>query len=287
MARRKQDKAPHTQPLARTADKYDLYQRSVQNPSHETPFFRRVYRDAFSSDPKILREDFCGTFAVCCEWVKGHKDRVAIGVDLDPEPLEWGMAHNLSRIRPSARPRITLMRENVLKVAGPKADIVAAQNFSFWIFKTRPEVVRYFKAMHRNLAKRGVVILDMMGGGDCIMEDHTDRRPISEEPIVEGNPRRFTYLWEQARYDPISHSASFYIHFQFRDKSEMKRAFEYHWRFWTIPEVREMLDEAGFAESHVYWEGTNKEGEGNDVYRRRISAPSDKVWIAYVVGVKK
>ncbi len=32
----------------------------------------------------------------------------------------------------------------------------------------------------------------------------------------------------------------------------MKHAFTYHWKLWTIPEVLEMLQEAGFAEVHVW-----------------------------------
>ena len=32
----------------------------------------------------------------------------------------------------------------------------------------------------------------------------------------------------------------------------MKHAFTYYWKLWTIPEVLEMLQEAGFAEVHVW-----------------------------------
>ncbi len=32
----------------------------------------------------------------------------------------------------------------------------------------------------------------------------------------------------------------------------MKHAFTYHWKLWTIPEILEMLQEAGFAEVHVW-----------------------------------
>jgi len=71
--------------LASQADKYTLYQQAVQEPDHEVEFFDRVYRARHKRLPKVLREDFCGTFAVCCEWVK-KPGRVAIGVDLDPEP---------------------------------------------------------------------------------------------------------------------------------------------------------------------------------------------------------
>ena len=275
-------------PVAETADKYDLYLRSVQSPDHEVEFFDRVYRKEFDRRPRVLREDFCGTFAVCCEWVKSHKDRVAVGVDLDPEPLGWGRAHLLSRLKDGQQERVNLLQDDVRAVRGPKADVLAAQNFSFWIFMTRGELVEYFRKARANLADEGVFILDMMGGGEVLAEDSTDERSINEKPLVDGNPRKFKYFWEQARFDPISHRCSFYIHFRFRDGSEMKRAFEYHWRLWTIPEVRELLADAGFARSDVYWEGTDPDtGEGDGVYRRRAHAPSEACWVSYIAAIKR
>ena len=56
--------------LASTADKYKCYLASVQSPEHEIEFFDQAFKDEFGRKPKTLREDFCGTFAVCCEWVK-------------------------------------------------------------------------------------------------------------------------------------------------------------------------------------------------------------------------
>jgi len=236
-----------------------------------------LYASERGSLPRILREDFCGTFAVCCEWVKSHRDRTAIGVDLDPEPLAWGREKHLSELKPKQHQRIKLLQDDVRKVNGHKVDVLAAQNFSFWIFKTRAQVRKYFAAARRNLNSKGLFILDMMGGYESIEEN---REEVTQH-------KGFEYVWDQARFDPITHDCSFYIHFRFKDGSEINRAFEYHWRFWTIPEITELLLEAGFSRAEVYWENTDsKTGEGNDVYRRRRSAPSDPAWIAYVVGVK-
>ena len=55
---------------ARTADKYVLYESSVQDPAAEVKFVRRVYRKMFGKDATRLREDFCGTGAIACRWVK-------------------------------------------------------------------------------------------------------------------------------------------------------------------------------------------------------------------------
>jgi len=263
--------------LAQRADKYDLYQQSVQEPEHEVAFFDRVYKAEFGARPMTLREDFCGTHAICCQWVKRRPGRRAIGVDLDPEPLAWGVEHNQVKLSENERRRITLIKGDVREDAAKKADIVAAENFSYFIFKTRDELRRYFEAARRNLNKRGLLVLDMMGGYETLEEDHEDERNVG----------RFEYIWEQRRFDPITHDITCVIHFNFPDHSSLKDVFHYDWRLWTIPEVREVLAEAGFSRSDVYWEGTDsKTGEGNDIYRKREHAESDPAWVAYVVGVK-
>jgi SAM-dependent methyltransferase len=264
-------------PLASLADRHDLYQRSVQSPEHEAWFFNRIYRSNYKRSPVLLREDFCGTALVCCEWVKRKKDRRAYGVDIDQPTLDWGQKFNLSRLSDAARDRITLVANDARKVSGPKADIIAAQNFSFQFFKQRDELRKYFRAAYKNLAKDGVLILDMLGGPEVIEEDHEEIKKF----------RSYEYIWEQKTFDPITHNAKFAIHFRFPDGSEIRNAFRYDWRLWTIPEVRELLGEAGFQRADVYWEDTDsKTGEGNDTYRRRERAASDPAWVCYIVGVK-
>ena len=225
-----------------------------------------------------LREDFCGTYAVCCDWVASHKNRTAIGVDLDPEPLAWGEKHNLSQLTDAQKQRVRIMQQDVRKVNRPQVDILAAQNFSFWIFKTRPEVVDYFKVARSNMSSQSIMIMDMMGGGGCYEEGQTDVRTIKK------GKNGFKYYWKQDRFNPINADARFYIGFKFSDGSRMKRAFEYNWRFWTIPEVREMLAEAGFSESHVYWE--TEYDDGDSEWNRADEADSDPSWICYIVAVK-
>ncbi|MGE3962463.1 MAG: class I SAM-dependent methyltransferase, partial [Planctomycetota bacterium] len=76
--------------------------------------------------------------------------------------------------------------------------------------------------------------------------------------------------------------------FRFRDASEWKRAFTYDWRVWNLPEVRELMLDAGFERADVYWEGTDrKTDEGNGIFTRREVAEQCDAWIAYIVGVKR
>jgi hypothetical protein len=267
--------------LAEKADKFLCYQKSVQSPDHEVDFFEQAYRDIFKKKPYSLREDFCGTFAVCCSWVASNSKRTAIGVDLCPETLEWGRDHNLAKLTDAQKKRVRLLEQDVRKLNRPRVDVLAAQNFSFWIFKTRSEVVSYFKAAYKNMNQQSVMVMDMMGGGDCLIEGHVDKRTIKK------GKKGFKYLWEQVSHNPINHDASFAISFKFKDGSKLDRAFEYHWRFWTLPEVREMLAEAGFAESHVYFEVEDENGEDTGEWRREDVHASSPCWIAYIVAAKK
>ena len=93
-------------------------------------------------------------------------------------------------------------------------------------------------------------------------------------------------MWEQASFNPVNADATFYISFKFADGSKLKRAFEYQWRFWTIPEVRELLEEAGFTESHVYWENDDEDSDEYGNWERGNDAPSNPSWICYIVAVK-
>lgn len=267
--------------LAEKADKFVCYQKSVQAPEHEIEFFEQAFRDAYRRKPVSLREDFCGTFSICCEWVKSKKNRTAIGVDLCSETLQWGRDNNLSKLTSGQQDRVRLLEQDVRKRNRPQVDILAAQNFSFWIFKTRAEVIEYFKSARANMNAQGIMIMDMMGGGECYVEGQVDKRRIKK------GKKGFRYHWKQGSFNPINHDASFYISFHFKDGSKLKNAFEYHWRFWTIPEVREMLEEAGFSESCVYWDmEDDKEDDDDEDWQRLEEAESSPCWISYIVAKK-
>jgi hypothetical protein len=268
------------QTMAEKADKFVCYQKSVQSPDHEVDFFEQAYKDAFKKKPYSLREDFCGTFSVCCEWVKSNVKRTALGVDLCGETLQWGRDHNLTKLTDKQQKRVRLLEQDVRKRNRPPVDVLAAQNFSFWIFKTRREVINYFKAARANLNANGIMALDMMGGGDCYIDGHVDKKTIRK------GKNGYRYEWRQESFDPITHDASFSISFKFKDGSRLDDAFEYHWRFWTIPEVRELLQESGFRESHVYWELEDEESEETEKWERVEKGTSAPCWIAYIVGVK-
>jgi hypothetical protein len=272
-------KKQNKQTLADKADKFDCYQQSVQEPEHEIDIFDQAFREAYNRKALKLREDFCGTFAVCCYWVESDSKRSAWGVDLCEETLQWGKNNNLNKLKEKDSRRVTVMEQDVRERSTPQVDVLAAQNFSFWIFKTREEVLEYFKVAYANLAAEGVIVMDMMGGRDCYDSDLVDKRTI-----VKGK-NGFKYHWEQAYFNPVNSHCKFYIHFKFADGSKIKKAFQYDWRFWTIPEVRELLMEAGFRDTVVYWEEDTEDDE-DATWSKVDEAPNDYSWLCYVVGIK-
>ena len=67
----------------------------------------------------------------------------------------------------------------------------------------------------------------------------------------------------------------------------MDDAFRYDWRLWTLPEITELLSEAGFEKVDVYWEGTDEESnEGNGIYKVAEIGDADPGWVCYVVARK-
>ena len=260
--------------LAERADRYALYQRSVQDVAWEMHFVEQTFRALRKRAPQKLREDFCGTALAACEWVRCGRRHQAIGVDIDPAVLAWGRQHNVARLAPRIASRLHLLQADVLKVRVPLVDIILAFNFSYWVFKERALLREYFRQVRQGLTADGIFMLDAYGGYDAFREMR-EREDFG----------RFTYIWEQATYEPVSGQTSCHIHFSFPDGSRLKRAFSYHWRLWTLPELRELLTEAGFEKTTVYFEGTDvKTGQGNGVFQPAMRGEADPAWVAYLVA---
>lgn len=256
-------------------DKYHYYLNSVQSPEDDVVFLRDTYKSLRGRAPKVLTEDFCGTFAICCEWTKLSKDMQAVGIDLSKEPLEWGKIHNLKELKPEQKARVQILNKDVLSSGLPMCDLIAAMNFSYFIFKSRDALKAYFKSCYSRLNKEGVLFADCFGG--------SDRGTDYEEKV---NHDDFNYYWHQKSFDPITNEAQFSIHFKRDGEKKRKDVFTYDWRMWSIPEIREAMEEAGFSKTMVYWEGTGKDGEGNGEFTPAEKGEDCAGWIAYVVGLK-
>jgi SAM-dependent methyltransferase len=260
-------------PLLPTTDPHVLYQEAVQSPEVDVRLIDRHFRRIVGRPATTFREDFCGTALLACAWVGLGRERRAVAIDLDRPTLRWGERHNLARLPEAARTRIDLVHADVLEVRRPKADIVAALNFSYCVFKTRPQMLAYVRNALRSLNPGGLLVLDVWGGSDT-QTAHADRRRV----------RGMTYVWDQVSFDPVSYHADCRIHFEFPDGRKRRNAFAYDWRLWTLPELRDLLDEAGFADIHVLWESADAKGRGTGRFRRIERAGPERSWIAYIVG---
>ncbi len=260
--------------MADRADRHELYQASVQDTEAEIDFVEAVWSELRERPAGLLREDFCGTANTACEWVRRDRSHRAIGVDLDAAVLDWGWRNNVARLDAEQQSRIELLQEDVVEVLPEQADIVLAMNFSYFLFTTRAAMRRYFRNVYEGLADDGILFLDAYGGYDA-------PREIEEERECDG----FTYVWEQATFNPIDSMMDCKIHFRFPDGSRLDEAFTYRWRLWTLPELRELLSEAGFSDVTVYWEGTDEElNEGNGIYEPAEVGDADPGWICYIVA---
>jgi len=256
---------------ARNADRHTLYQRSVQDVETEGRFLARTFERIAGRKAASLREDFCGTALLCAAWV-AKRDRTAVGLDLDREVLAWGTEHNVAPLGDRAS-FIRLLRQDVRAPCRGRFDVSVALNFSYFIFRTREDLRGYLAGVRRSMAKDGIFVLDAYGG-------YESWRPQSERRKLNG----FTYVWDQSSVDPIDHSVVNHIHFEFKNGSRLKRAFTYEWRLWTLAEIRELLAEAGFSRSTVYWEDRDANGDGTGTYRPRAHVAQEAAWIAYIVA---
>ncbi len=256
-------------------DKYNLYTQAVQSPDNDVDFLKATYRELRGRSPETLREDFCGTFRLSTQWVKDNSQHKAFAVDYDPEPLEYGRNTYYNNLSPNLQRRLKVLEANVLTTKLPDADIAVAVNFSYFCFKRRSDLKVYFSNALASLKKNGILVLDVFGGTQC-----TDA--IEDKHKLKN----FTYYWDQKSFDPVTNEAVFHIHFKPDGHSKIKNVFTYDWRMWSIPELRDLLDEVGFKKTHVYWEGTSRSGFGNGVFTRTEQGEACLSWIAYIVGEK-
>ncbi|RCV28226.1 hypothetical protein SETIT_5G388800v2 [Setaria italica] len=277
----------------------------------------------------------CTSSPCSTEWIRTDARRTAIGLDLDLESLEWCLENNLSKIGADGYSRMLLFHGNVLQpkearlvkqkfsdlvqgldvssengssgsnsceqpglanskclanstmseAALPGRDIICAFNYSCCCLHSRKDLVLYFRHAFSSLSKRGgIFVMDVYGGTSSERKLRLQRKFPS-----------FTYFWDQEEFDIISRQTRISLHFQAGKKQMLRHAFTYHWRLWSIPEIKDCLEEAGFKSIHVWIrEMPNTQSNGNakeynanrDVkYEESQRFNQGDAWNAYVVGV--
>ncbi len=272
---------PASKPRATQLDRHDLYELAVQDPPSEVSFVGQTFKRLRGRPALSLREDFAGTSVFSLEWVRSHKQRTAIAVDLDRATLDWGLEH---RIRPAGlESRIVQRCANVLDAQPPLVDVAVGFNFSYWCFDSRPALLEYFRAARAGLVADGMLVLDAYGGTE-IPQHQVTRRETRDSKGVVNDGQAFTYIWDQIDYNPIDARMNCAIHFEFKDGSRIDRAFTYSWRVWTLPELSELLLEAGFAKVRVWAERESEDGEGTGRFFAAKTIDNEGVWWVYITA---
>ena len=263
-----------TKPRTKKFDRYFYYKESVQSPEADISFFIQAYKSFYNKKPLSFREDFCGTFFLGTTWVKMSPQNQAFVVDHDKVPLSYGKAHHIPLLNQEEKKRLHIFHQSVLSSRLPGADIISVSNFSYFVFKKREMMLKYFKNVHQKLKKKGLFIIDIFGGSDV--------QQNNKEAVKHKN---FTYYWEQSHFNPVDNCARFAIHFKRRGERKRRNSFIYDWRLWSMPEIKDILKEAGFSKSFVYMEGFDKNGEGTGSFRKRTRGDECETWIAYLVSL--
>ncbi|XP_061374086.1 uncharacterized protein LOC133316363 isoform X2 [Gastrolobium bilobum] len=168
----------------------------------------------------------------------------------------------------------------------PGRDIVCAFNYSCCCLHKRADLVLYFKHARDALSTEGgIFVMDLYGGTSSEHKLRLQRRFPN-----------FTYVWEQAEFDIIQRKTRISLHFHIKKQQrKLRHAFSYSWRLWTLPEIRDCLEEAGFRSVHFWVREmpdtteivrTEGFGVGKDVkYEEATSFQQQDSWNAYIVGV--
>ncbi|KAJ1733306.1 hypothetical protein LPJ61_001625 [Coemansia biformis] len=270
------ERRPRT--MAEAADKHQLYMQAVQQPRKEVRNLEAIYRTLSTRYPSpashlpgdddsvparrrhatVLREDFCGTAALCAEWVRTHPspDRCAYGVDIDPEVIRYGRERVLGDGNGDGS-RVRLVCGNVLDVGSananrsgrgsdthdiPRADIIAAFNFSVCYFEQRRDLVRYLRHSLGNLGEFGLFFCDMFGGAEATQS-------LITRTCDHGS---FRYMFRQHSFDITSNTVHLSLSFKMKDGSVLNDCFTYKFRVYSLCELREAMLEAGFDHVSIW-----------------------------------
>ncbi|XP_020214838.1 uncharacterized protein LOC109798846 [Cajanus cajan] len=206
----------------------------------------------------------------------------SISLSQNAENLQTGVSESDAPTGSVAKDDKVTMRNITL----PGRDIVCAFNYSCCCLHKRADLVLYFKHARDALStKGGIFVMDLYGGTSSENKLRLQRRFPN-----------FTYVWEQAEFDIIQRKTRISLHFHMKkEQRKLRHAFSYSWRLWTLPEIRDCLEEAGFRTVH-FWirempdttEIMRTEGFGagkNIKYEEATSFQQQDSWNAYIVGV--
>jgi SAM-dependent methyltransferase len=280
-------------------DRLELYRWAVQDPETHAIVLRTMYqRLRPGRQPVVLREDFAGTSAESVAWVMLQRGRRAIAIDLDGPTLEWAERRAMRLLGPLAS-GITFVQGDVRSIGPPMvaaADIISVLNYSILYLREPEELLSYLRQALNGLAPDGILVLNLFGGAAAV-EPGTTRYRVTPTPRLstERPVPPFEYLWEVRNYDRAAQQLDCRIHFVVPDPAtpghtiELRDAFQYEWRLWSVEELVAACAQAGFGDVQI-WQHTGDPSKGADgVFLGRVepeSLPMSGKWSAYIVACR-
>lgn len=284
-------------PHSAAADPLELYRWAVQDPETHATVLRVMFERLHPGHtPRTLREDFAGTSAEAVAWLALGPGRQALAVDCHAPTVAWAR-QRARRILGTRADSLQFVEADVLAVgppAVPSADILSVLNFSI-LYLREPEQLRaYLHHAWHCLSAPGLLVLNVYGGSEALRV-HTDRHLVTPRPrlATEAPVAPFEYFWEQRQVDPQTRRLDCRIHFRIsqadggRGMLELRDAFRYDWRLWTLAELIAALQEAGFENVQV-WRHTYDPSKGTaGVFLGAVppaAFETQALWTAYVVA---
>lgn len=280
-------------------DKLELYRWAVQDPETHAVVLRTMYgRLRPGRHPVVLREDFAGTSAESVAWVALKKGRRAIAIDLDGPTLEWAQ-RRAARLLGARASGVEFVLGDV-RIVGPPvvphADIISVLNFSILYQRDPEELHSYLRHAVNGLAADGILVLNLFGGAATV-QPGTTRHWVTPNPRLPSEPAipAFEYLWEVRSYHRASQRLDCRIHFAAPDPAapertlELRDAFSYDWRLWSVDELVGACAQAGFSGVQV-WRHTYDPSKGAAGVFLGCVEPDSLLalesWTAYIVACR-
>ncbi|MBX3365450.1 MAG: hypothetical protein KF866_11900 [Phycisphaeraceae bacterium] len=260
---------PSNSEMCPAVDPLDLYELCVQSPDRDVALLRAIH----GTDPRTLGEDFSGTAALSREWVRALPRGRAVAVDHDANVLA----------RASDTPRLTTVHGDVLDCT-QRADVIFVGNFSIGEWHDRLSLINYLRHARSRIRPGGVFVCDLYGGVDAYQ-----RGTIKEERLGPAG-ERITYTWEQRHADPTTGRVVNALHFAVKSPRRPRQmyhdAFVYHWRLWSIPELRDAMLEAGFAATQVYHRFAHAVDQDGEVHVQPLGQGEElePAYFVFIVG---
>jgi len=256
----------------------DLYELCVTEPVRLIRFLDAAH----GRKPKILREDFSGSGALARSWAASHRSRSSIAVDIDPGVLELAAAQQ--RVSPEVADA---------KRSKSRADIITATNFPIGYQHSRAALLQYLRNAKKSLEPGGIFVCDLYGGRDAFSPGKIIQM-LRAPNAAPWHGELVEYTFEQRVADPLSGLVLDALHFRVWAKSnksrkpnfELRDAFVYHWRLWSLSELTDALKEAGFRSVEIHDRLGDAIDSSGKLRLRPVSTenPLDENWVVYVVA---